>query len=69
MNTDSPPCTDRREEIVSRHLRMPEYVNLLASFDVLFRKQVLQELGGFDEKFLKAQDAELSSCASKPVIV
>ena len=60
MNTDSTLSCLIHEEIVSRHLRMPEYVNFLASFNILFRKQVLQELGGFDEKFLKAQDAELS---------
>lgn len=48
------------EEIVERHLAMPEEVDFLATFDVLYRKSVLDEVGGFDERFLKGQDAELS---------
>ena len=49
-----------QEEIHSRHRRMSEDVNFLATFNILIRKDVLEEIGGFDEKFLKAQDAELS---------
>lgn len=48
------------EEIVERHLAMPEQVDFLATFNVLYRKSVLEEVGGFDERFLKGQDAELS---------
>ncbi|MBU0718401.1 MAG: glycosyltransferase, partial [Planctomycetes bacterium] len=48
------------EEIVQRHLAMPERVNFLATFNVIYRKAVLEEVGGFDERFLKGQDAELS---------
>jgi len=48
------------EEIVERHLRMPRRVNFLATFNVLYRRAALEAVGGFDERFLKAQDAELS---------
>ncbi len=48
------------EEIVQRHQAMPARVNFLATFNVLYRRQVLQDVSGFDERFLKGQDAELS---------
>ena len=48
------------EEIIERHLSMPEEVNFLATFNVLYRKDVLKTLEGFDERYLKAQDAEFS---------
>ncbi|NNF44165.1 MAG: glycosyltransferase, partial [Phycisphaerales bacterium] len=48
------------EEILERHRRMPIRVNFLASFNVLYRRSVLEEVEGFDERFLKAQDAELA---------
>ena len=48
------------EEIVDRHLAMPSEVDFLASFNVLYRRGVLDKVGGFDERFLKAQDAELA---------
>ncbi len=48
------------EEIVERHRSMPAKVNFLATFNVLYRKRVIEEIGGFDEQFLKGQDAELS---------
>jgi glycosyltransferase involved in cell wall biosynthesis len=60
MNPDSTLSCLIHEEIVSRHLRMPEYVDFLASFNILFHRQTLIDLGGFDPRFLKAQDAELS---------
>ena len=48
------------EEIVARHQQMPERVNFLATFNVLYRRSVLEQLGGFDERFRLAQDAELA---------
>ena len=48
------------EEIVQRHLSMPPRVNFLATFNVLYRRTVLDQLGGFDERFLKGQDAEFA---------
>lgn len=48
------------EEIIERHLGMPEQVDFLATFNVIYRRSVLDEIGGFDERFLKGQDAELS---------
>lgn len=48
------------EEIQVRHDRMPEEVDFLATFDVLYRRRVLDEVGGFDERYLKGQDADLA---------
>jgi len=48
------------EEIVERHLAMPRRVNFLATFNVLYRRAVLEQIDGFDERFLKGQDAELA---------
>ncbi|MDD9945436.1 MAG: glycosyltransferase [Myxococcales bacterium] len=48
------------EEIVARHANMATDVNFLATFNVLYRRCALEEVGGFDERFRKAQDAELA---------
>jgi glycosyltransferase involved in cell wall biosynthesis len=48
------------EEIVERHRRMPLIVNFLATFNVLYRRGILAQVNGFDEKYLKAQDADLA---------
>lgn len=48
------------EEIIERHRRMPREVDFLATFNVLYRKAALDQVGGFDERYKKAQDAELS---------
>jgi glycosyltransferase involved in cell wall biosynthesis len=60
MRPDSLLACLIHEEIVERHLTMPTNVNFLATFNVIYRKRVLEEVGGFNEKYLKAQDAELS---------
>jgi glycosyltransferase involved in cell wall biosynthesis len=60
MSPDSLLACLIHEEIVVRHNRMPPVVDFLASFNVLFRHDVLDEIGGFDPRFLKAQDAELA---------
>lgn len=48
------------EEIVARHARMPARVNYLATFNVLYRRSVLAQINGFDERFVTAEDCELS---------
>ena len=48
------------EEIQVRHARMASDVDFLATFDVLYRRSVLEALDGFDERYRKGQDAELS---------
>lgn len=60
METNSLLACLIHEEIVARHCRMPPRVTFLGSFNVLYRRDVLAQVGGFDERFLKAQDAELS---------
>lgn len=39
------------EEIVQRHLKMPKYVNYLGSFNVSYRRSVLEEVEGFNETY------------------
>ena len=60
MRPDSLLACLIHEEIIERHRRMGLEVNFLATFDVLYRRQILEELGGFNEKFHLAQDAELA---------
>lgn len=48
------------EEIVERHRVMGSHVNFLATFNVVYRRSILDEIDGFDERYLKAQDAELA---------
>lgn len=48
------------EEIIERHRRMPTRVDFLATFNVLYRRDALEMVGGFDERYLRGQDAELS---------
>jgi hypothetical protein len=48
------------EEIVTRHARMDGDVDFLATFNVLYRRDALAALDGFDERYLKGQDAEFA---------
>jgi len=48
------------EEIALRHRAMHGDVDFLATFSVVYRRDVLTQLNGFDERYLKGQDAELS---------
>lgn len=54
------------EEIVLRHAKMPTNVNFLGGFNVLYRRDVLERVGGFDESNFNgpgspgAEDAELA---------
>ena len=49
-----------QQEISWRHSRMPQTVNFLASGNVVYRRQELLDIGGFDERFRWAHDAELA---------
>jgi glycosyltransferase involved in cell wall biosynthesis len=53
------------EEIAARHRAMPTRVNFLASFHLAYRRTALERLGGFDERYLRGQDAELSYRAAE----
>lgn len=48
------------DEIAWRHLAMDGAVDFLASFNVIYRRDIFLEVGGFDTSFKKAQDAELA---------
>ncbi len=48
------------EEIVARHRRMPREVDFLATFNVVYRRCVLQVTQGFNETLKLAQDAEFA---------
>jgi glycosyltransferase involved in cell wall biosynthesis len=66
MRPDSLLASLIHEEIVERHLRMPDDVDYLASYNVLYRREVLERVGGFDEGNFNgpgapgAEDIELS---------
>ncbi|MCG8468468.1 MAG: glycosyltransferase, partial [Gemmatimonadetes bacterium] len=60
MRPDSTLACLIHEEIIERHLRMPAEVDVLGSFNVLYRREALEAVRGFDERFLLAQDAELA---------
>lgn len=57
---DSLVATLIHEEIVARHRRMGKDVNFLATFNVIYQRDVLEQVGGFDESLKLAQDAELA---------
>jgi len=57
---DSLLATLVQDEITWRHTRMPEVVNFLASGNVVYRRSAIQQVGGFDESFRWAHDAELA---------
>ena len=60
MNPQSLLACLIHEEIIERHRAMTRRVNFLATFNVVYRRRILECLNGFDEHFLKGQDAELS---------
>ena len=48
------------EEIIARHRRMPREVDFLATFNVIYRRSVLEATRGFNESLKLAQDAEFA---------
>ncbi len=60
MNPDSLLACLIHEEIVERHIAMPPRVNFLATFNVIYRRTVLEQVQGFDERYLRGQDADLA---------
>jgi cellulose synthase/poly-beta-1,6-N-acetylglucosamine synthase-like glycosyltransferase len=60
MSPDSRLACLIQEEIIDRHRTMPVRVDFLATFNVVYRRAALEHVGGFDERFLKAQDVELA---------
>jgi cellulose synthase/poly-beta-1,6-N-acetylglucosamine synthase-like glycosyltransferase len=60
MRPDSLVASLIHEEIIERHLGMGDEVNFLATFNVLYCRAVLAEVGGFNEALKLAQDAELA---------
>ncbi|MDF1843907.1 MAG: glycosyltransferase [Rubripirellula sp.] len=59
---DSLLATIIHEEIVARHATMPSEVNHLATYDVVYRRDMFQELGGFRRGLgrAEAEDVELA---------
>jgi len=60
MEPDSLLACLIHEEIRERHLAMPERVNYLGSFNVLYRRLALEKANGFDESLVTGEDADLS---------
>lgn len=50
------------EEIMERHLNMPEFVRAFGSYNVAIRKSVLEKVGGFNEEYRypSGEDNDLS---------
>lgn len=57
---DSLLATIIHEEIVARHATMPSEVNHLATYDVVYRRDMFEELGGFDPGSFWAHDVEFA---------
>jgi len=49
-------------EIIFRHSLMPDYINSFGTYNVLIKREILEELAGFNESYLtsSAEDSELS---------
>jgi glycosyltransferase involved in cell wall biosynthesis len=48
------------EEIAARHAQMSEDVDYLASGHVMYRRDIFESLGGFDETYRTAEDADMA---------
>ena len=57
---DSWLATAIDDEIAIRHAAMGERVDYLATFDVLYRREILEKTGGFDESLVRAEDVDLA---------
>jgi glycosyltransferase involved in cell wall biosynthesis len=62
INGESLLATCIHEEIIQRHLKSPREVNYLGGFNVSYRRNVLKEVGGFNESYPDAsgEDNELA---------
>ncbi|MBI4639086.1 MAG: glycosyltransferase, partial [Candidatus Tectomicrobia bacterium] len=62
VNCESFLASSIHEEIVERHLKMPSSVDYLGSFNLSYRREVLEETGGFNETYREAsgEDNDLS---------
>jgi len=50
------------EEIIERHLRMPEQIHVFGSYNVAIKREVLERVGGFNEgyRYASGEDNDLS---------
>ncbi len=60
MRPDSLLACLIHEEIIERHLAMSTEVDYFATFNVIVRRHALDSAGGFNERFLGAEDTELA---------
>jgi glycosyltransferase involved in cell wall biosynthesis len=60
QNSESRLARLIHEEILVRHDAMCHDVNFAATFNVLYRREMLERLDGFDERYRFGQDAELA---------
>jgi len=62
VNSNSLKAGCIHEEIIQRHLKMPEFIRVFGSYNVAMRRDILEKLGGFEEGFPQAsgEDNDLS---------
>ncbi|MBI5186294.1 MAG: glycosyltransferase [Nitrospinae bacterium] len=67
MNADNFLASCIHEEIKIRHEAQPKFVNYLGSFNLSYKKSVLEEVGGFNEEYKRAsgEDNDLAYRVSK----
>ena len=58
-NTDNPWARSIGYDIMSRYARLGNYTGRVATMNLLFKRSVLNEVGGFDENFPSQYDTEL----------
>ncbi len=58
-NTENPWARSIGYDIKSRYMRLGNYTGRVATMNLLFKRSILEEVGGFDENFPSQYDTEL----------
>ena len=58
-NTENPWARTIGYEIANRYQRLGKYATRIATMNLLFRKSIIEEIGGFDEDFASQYDTDL----------
>ena len=58
-NTENPLARSIGYDITNRYHRIGDYATRIATMNLLFRKSIIEEFGGFDEDFASQYDTDL----------